>query len=213
MRVRKGAAVLMQLVLTVSLAGCATESGYYDPGRSAAAGALGGAATGAAMGAIIGAATGHPGRGAAIGAASGAVAGGVGGVIYAAHMNRRTQEAAMAAQNYNYAPSQGNFVDIGQVTALPATVRPGQEVRLNMVYTVLTPDNAPVAVTLIREVRKDGMLVGQPHQVTATSTNGTYEDSMGYRLPPGAPPGFYTVSYQVMSAAGNAEKYASFNVM
>jgi hypothetical protein len=203
----------MLIILTISFAGCATESGYYDPGRSAAAGALGGAATGAAMGAIIGAATGSPGKGAAIGAAAGAVAGGVGGAIYAAHMNRRTQEAAMAAQQYNYSPNQGNFVDIGQATAVPGAVRPGQEVRFNMVYTVLTPDNAPVAVTIIREVRKDGMLVGQPQQATATNTNGTYEDSLGYRLPPGSPPGLYTVSFRIMSAAGNAEKFASFNVM
>ena len=46
---RKWLAIAGVVLLVVSLAGCVTESGYYDPYRSAGAGALGGAATGAAI--------------------------------------------------------------------------------------------------------------------------------------------------------------------
>ena len=84
---RKILAIAMVLILGAGLAGCATESGYYDPGRSAGAGALGGAATGAALGAIIGAATGSPATGAWVGAAAGGVVGAVGGYLYAEHRN------------------------------------------------------------------------------------------------------------------------------
>ena len=61
---RKWLAIASVVLLVVSLAGCVTDSGYYDPARSAGAGALGGAATGAAVGSIIGAASGHAGTGA-----------------------------------------------------------------------------------------------------------------------------------------------------
>ena len=88
---RKFLALAIVLIFSVSLAGCATESGYYDPGRSAGAGALGGAATGAALGAIIGAATGSPATGAWMGAAAGGVLGGVGGYLYAEHRNSEIQ--------------------------------------------------------------------------------------------------------------------------
>ena len=78
---RKWLAIVSVVFLVVSLAGCVTDSGYYDPYRSAGAGALGGAATGAAIGSIIGAATGHAATGAWVGAAAGGVLGGVGGAV------------------------------------------------------------------------------------------------------------------------------------
>ena len=68
---RKWLAIAGVVLFAVSLAGCVTDSGYYDPARSAGAGALGGAATGAAIGSIIGAATGHAATGAWVGAAAG----------------------------------------------------------------------------------------------------------------------------------------------
>ena len=75
MMTRKWLAIACVVLLAVSLAGCVTDSGYYDPARSAGAGALGGAATGAALGAIIGAATGNAATGAWVGAAAGGVLG------------------------------------------------------------------------------------------------------------------------------------------
>ncbi|MBM4284541.1 MAG: hypothetical protein FJ128_04735 [Deltaproteobacteria bacterium] len=212
MRRHKHMAILTLLVFTISLTGCATD-GHYDPARSGAVGALGGAATGAALGSIIGAATGSPGTGAWVGAATGAVAGGVAGILYAAHMNRRTQESAMAAQTYNYTPTQGNFVDIGEVSAQPGALRPGQEVLLGMTYTILTPDNAPQMVTITREVRKDGMIMGQPYQTQASNINGTYHDQVTFRLPGNAAPGVYTVTSRISSGAGSAEKFTSFTIM
>ncbi len=52
-----------------------------------------------------------------------------------------------------------------------------------MNYTILTPDNIPVSVTLVREVRYGGQLLGQPYQTTVTNTNGTFSDSVDYSLP------------------------------
>jgi hypothetical protein len=194
-----------------SLSGCATN-GSYDPGRSAGAGALGGAATGAAIGSIVGAATGHAGTGAWVGAAAGAGAGGVGGYLYAEHRNSHARSSQAAAQAYNYTPTQGNVVSIDRVDVNPSTVRPGQQVQLGMTYTILTPDNQPVAVTLVREVRFGGSTVGQPYQTTVNNANGTYTDQVAYTLPGNATRGTYTVTSRITSAYGNSQRDGSFTV-
>jgi len=202
----------MVLIFGMALAGCATESGYYDPGRSAGAGALGGAATGAALGAIIGAATGSPATGAWIGAASGALVGGLGGYLYAEHRNSQMRSAQAAAQSYSYSPAQGSVVDVNRVYVNPTQVRGGQTVSLAMDYTILTPDNAPVTSTLYREIRLGGATIGNPYQTTVTNANGTFTDQVNYGLPNNAQPGTYMVVNRVSNPYGSAEKTAYFTV-
>ncbi|MCX5891086.1 MAG: glycine zipper domain-containing protein [Deltaproteobacteria bacterium] len=195
-------------IFTLSLAGCQTESGYYDPGRSAGAGALGGAATGAALGAIIGAATGSPATGAWIGAASGALVGGVGGYLYAEHRNSQISSQQAAA----YSPSQGNLVSVDTADASPPVVRPGQQVNLGMTYTILTPSDMPVSVTLVREVRLNGQVIGQPYQTTVSNTNGTFNDFVAYSIPSNAPYGNYSVTSRVVSSYGSSSREAYFSI-
>lgn len=209
---RKLLAIALVLIFGVALAGCATESGYYDPGRSAGAGALGGAAGGAALGAIIGAATGSPATGAWVGAATGAVVGGVGGYLYAQHRNSQLRSGQAAAQSYNYSPAQGALVDVNRVYVNPTRVRPGESVNLAMDYTILTPNNVPVNSTLYREIRLGGTTLGQPYQTTVSNTNGTYSDQVNYGLPNNAQPGNYTVVSRVTNQYGSAEKTSYFTV-
>ena len=109
---RKILALAIVSIFALALAGCQTESGYYDTGRSAGAGALVAWPTGAALGAIIGEATGAPATGAWVGAAAGGLLGGVGGYLYAEHRNSEIQSQQAAAQSYNYQPSQGNVVSV-----------------------------------------------------------------------------------------------------
>jgi hypothetical protein len=208
---RKWLAMALVVIFTVSLAGCVTESGYYSPERSAGAGALGGAATGAALGSIIGAATGSAATGAWVGAAAGGLLGGIGGYLYAEHRNSEISSAQATAQSYNYS-GQGNVVAIDNVSASPSTVRAGQQVNLGMNYSILTPSNAPVSVTLVREVRFNGQMLGSPYQTTVTNANGTFSDYVNYALPSNATPGNYTVTSKVMSAYGSSQRDAYFTV-
>jgi hypothetical protein len=195
-----------------SLAGCATN-GYYDPGRSAGAGALGGAATGAALGSIVGAGTGSPATGAWVGAAAGGVLGAVGGYLYAEHQNRQRASYVQAQQQYNYSPSQGYVVNVSEANVSPGTLRPGQQATLFMAYTILGPQNSPTSVTLYREVRKDGRTVGQPYQTSVNNYPGTYTDQLGYVVPSNAAPGTYTVTNRVVSSYGTAERVSNFTVI
>ena len=208
---RKWMAIAGVVLLVVSLAGCVTDSGYYDPARSAGAGALGGAATGAALGAIIGAATGNAATGAWIGAASGAVVGGVGGALYASHRNSEIRSSQAAAQAHNY-QGQGNVISVDNVTASPGMARPGQQITLGVDYTILTPDNQPVSANLVREIRYHGNLVGSPYQTTVTNANGGYNDTVTYSLPGNATPGVYTVVTRLNSNYGTSQREASFSV-
>lgn len=208
---RKWLAIAFAVIFAMSLVGCVTESGTYDPYRSAGAGALGGAATGAAIGSIIGAATGSPATGAWIGAAAGGVLGGVGGALYAAHRNSEIRSAQAAAQAYNY-QGQGNVVSVDSVSASPATVRAGQQVNLGMTYTILTPANAPTSVTLYREIRHNGQMVGSPYQTTVSNANGTFNDNVTYAMPNNATPGTYVVTSRVMSSYGTSQRDATFTV-
>jgi len=204
--------LIVLLVFGVSLVGCATN-GYYDPARSAGAGALGGAATGAALGAIIGAATGSPATGAWVGAASGAIVGGVGGALYARHKNQQMRDREAAAQYYGYSADRGALVEVNDVRTSPTAVRPGQNVDMTMTYTVLTPDGAPTQVTLYREVTHGGRTVGQPYQTQAYNQNGTHQDMVGFTVPRDAPPGTYAVRNQVASSYGTSERTAYFTVV
>ncbi len=205
MMMKKVLAVALVVVMSAALGGCVTESGYYSPGRSAAAGGLGGAATGAALGSIIGAATGSAATGAWVGAAAGGLLGTVGGYLYAEHRNSMTRSSAAAAQNYNYGGS-GNVVNIDNTYINPSVARPGQQVNLGMTYTILTPGNYPNSVTLVREVRLGSSLVGQPYQTTVTNTNGTFSDNVGYNVPANAPPGTYTITSRVLSSYGSDQR-------
>jgi hypothetical protein len=209
--IRKWLAIVLIVLFAVSLVGCATESGYYDPYRSAGAGALGGAATGAAIGSIIGAATGSAATGAWIGAAAGGTLGLVGGALYAEHRNSEIRSSQAAAQAYNY-QGQGNVVSVDNVSASPSTVRPGQQVNMGMTYTILTPSNAPVSVNLVREIRYNGQVVGSPYQTTVSNDNGTYSDNVSYTLPNNAGPGTYTVISKVTSSYGSSARDAYFTV-
>jgi hypothetical protein len=209
--IRKWLAMVLIVLFAVSLVGCATESGYYDPYRSAGAGALGGAATGAAIGSIIGAATGSAATGAWIGAAAGGTLGLVGGALYAEHRNSEIRSAQMAAEAHSYG-GQGYVVSVDNVTASPSVVRPGQQVNLAMDYTILSPDNAPVSVTLMREVRCNGRLVGSPYQATVTNYNGSYSDNVSYALDRNAAPGTYTVISKVTSSYGSSARDSYFTV-
>jgi hypothetical protein len=208
---RKFLAITIAILFIVSLAGCASEGGYYSPGKSAGAGALGGAATGAALGSIIGAATGAPATGAWVGAAAGGLLGGVGGYLYAQHRNSEIQSAQAAAMANNY-NGQGNVVKVDSVSASPQTVNPGGSVNLGMNYTILTPANTPISVALVREVRFNGQMVGTPYQTTVSNANGTYSDFINYVLPKNASPGTYTVTSRVVSSAGTSQRNAVFTV-
>jgi hypothetical protein len=135
----------------------------------------------------------------------------VGGALYASHRNSEIRSAQAAAQARGY-QGQGYVVSVDNVVASPSMASPGQPIMLTVDYTILTPENAPVSATLVREIRYQGNPVGSPHQTTVTNTNGGYQDNVTYALPNNAAPGVYTVVTRLMSNYGNSQREVSFSV-
>lgn len=208
---RKCLAMLLVPLFLLTLAGCAVN-GHYDPARSAAAGGLGGAAMGAALGSIIGAATGDAATGAWVGAATGALVGSVGGYLYARHMDSQVRSANVAAQTYNYTPAQGSVLTIEKVDVTPTKVSPGGQVNMVTSYTVLTPENYPTPVNIVRQVQYGGRPVAEPNRVQVTKTNGTYVDQIAFTVPRGANPGTYTLLTRVSTDRAVDQKSTYFIV-
>jgi hypothetical protein len=200
-------AYLAFIVVFAAASGCAVERHYvYDPGRTAVVGTMVGAPTGAALGAIIGAAVGDPATGAWAGAATGAVAGLVGGFLYAEHLNRVSRTGPVAAQAHAYSPAQGSLVTIDRVDVVPTRVRPGEQTRVAISYTILTPENATLPVTVVREIRRNDIALAPAYQVRYLNNNGSYIDEVPLSIPRDALPGEYTVSTRVITERGSAER-------
>jgi hypothetical protein len=175
---------------------------------------VGGAAGGAALGSIIGAATGHPGAGAWIGAASGAGAGALAGSLYARDQNQNLAraQAAPGAPPPGYDPGMANAVAIDQVYVQPNRARPGNQIMLTMKYRVMSPQNQPLSVQLVREISKDGQLIDQPYQEERQLPSGAYGARVAYHLAPSIPPGNYVATFRVLSSLGTSEKSVYFSV-
>jgi uncharacterized membrane protein len=164
--------------------GCETVKEH----KGAATGAGVGAATGAAAGAVLGK-KGSKTEAAIIGGLVGALLGGVIG-HYAYDKKRTRQETA---QKYDYQSSEGTRVRIEDVSAVPATVKPGDKVELGATYALLSPSaDADIKITEIREIRHEGELVGRP-EVTVTHKGGTYSTTVPLFLPQNAKKGTYRV--------------------
>ncbi len=158
------------VLFTVSLVGCATESGYYDPGQVRRGRRLGRGGHGRGSSALSSArppATPPPAPGWARPPGASWVAWAA--ALYAAHRNSEIRSAQAAAQANNY-QGQGTVVNVDNVMASPTVARPGQPIKLGMTYTILTPANTPVSVTLVREVRYQGQMVGSPYQTTVSNS-------------------------------------------
>lgn len=83
---------------------------------------------------------------------------------------------------------------------------------LTMNYRVMTPQNQPVAVQLVREIRKDGQLIEQPYQEPRQVQNGAFAARVAFNLRPNAPPGNYVATFRIVSNLGTTEKSVYFSV-
>ncbi len=189
-------------VFTFSLFGCVSEEH-----KGAATGAVVGGAVGATAGALMG----HKGaktETAIIGGLLGALVGGVIG-HYAYDVKRSRQETA---RKYDYDSSMGAVVRIEEVSVVPKSVWPGDKVDMRATYALLdTSPSAEIDVTEIREIRRNGELVGKP-EVNVTRGGGTYASTVPLVLPDDARKGTYTVITTVRTPKASDTLETTFTV-
>ncbi len=152
----------------------------------------GGAGVGGAGGALIGGLAGGA-KGAVIGGLVGVLAGGVIGNV----LDRQERSREATAQTVGYTPNQGDVVRVEQVTVNPQSIRVGETVNVSVRYAVMTPNgSAPVRVREVREVYRQGQLVGNP-VLEIDRQDGTYSSTLPITLPASAASGSYDVVVRV----------------
>ncbi len=189
------------LVCTLALAlqGCAWMKEHRKIVTGAGIGAIGGAVIG-------GLAKGK--KGAVYGALAGALAGG----LIGAYLEHKDKDANTTYQTYNYQPTQGIRLELADVAADPATIRPGGKTYLQATYALMAPDpNQQLAVTETRIITLGGQ------EVARLSSNvnripGTYTSQVPITLKPDAPRGRYELQV-VVAAAGTQAKRASYFIV
>jgi hypothetical protein len=190
----------ISLVLVVAVLGCETYGG------SAGVGAL----AGTGIGAIIGNQSGHAGEGALIGA----VVGGATGLIVKDVMvnAQKKRDAAAAAAAHQYQPAEGKRIYTESAMVTPNPVKPGSPVNASMQYSVLgTGSGAPVTET--RTLQRDGKTLTTVSDKTFQRTDGTWESTCTFTVPPNAEPGTYQLIQTVKVPDGTSvQKDVDFSV-
>jgi hypothetical protein len=157
-------------------------------------GATTGATVGAGVGAVIGAVAAPKGKeleGAIIGGVAGALIGGTIG-HYAYDVKRNQVET-----NKLYGFSGKELVArIEEVSVFPKSAKPGQSIKTEMTYAILTTSSSPVRVREKREIYYMGELWGNP-EVTVERRGGTYVSDLPIILPKDLKRGTYRVRFVV----------------
>lgn len=186
------------LLCPVLLAGCASQSAN-DQMMGAGGGALGGAALGCLIGLAAGGGSGCA-KGAAIGAASGAVIG-WGAVALSQYQASQVRTPQEDQKIYGLAPSvQSTQVKVHKGTTKPASVKPGESVKIFTDYSLQLPakmKTAPVSESWI--LKKDGKVLADLPPQENQRTSGGWNADASIPIPKNAEAGTYVVEHKVAS--------------
>lgn len=187
--------LILSLTMPVGLTGCATTD------QSAGAGAL----AGAALGALIS-------NDAAAGAAVGAVLGATVGYVVHKAQARKVQSAEATKDKLGYAAHKGLQLRMNRGTVSPVSVTPDSEVTAVMEYALLgTGGGKPVEERRI--LKRDGEVVAELQSERVVRTDGTWENELGFKVPPSAPAGRYVVVQEIEADDAKSTRNSYFNVV
>lgn len=134
------------------------------------------------------------------------------GIVWNQFQTQQTQEREAAIARHNYCPTGGCVIRLEDVTLHPVEASPGATLTLTTKYTILTPENLPIPVTISREVMFQGKSLGRVKAMDANVSNGTYDQDINFTLPADATPGVYTVVTRVSTGYGFDHKDLEFYV-
>ncbi len=121
-----------------------------------------------------------------------------------------TREAAVA--KYNYCPTGGCVLRLDSVQVRPFRARKGESLTLTTDYTILTPEQTVIPVSISREIFFQGKSLGKTKEMESRKANGTWTQEISFSLPANAAPGDYTVVTTVSAPYGMDSKNAQFIV-
>ncbi|HEY7041883.1 MAG TPA: hypothetical protein VID28_23635 [Methylomirabilota bacterium] len=115
----------------------------------------------------------------------------------------RVKAGREAATTYGYQPQQGVVLKIESIAATPAELRAGDNLLLQVQYTILAPpDQAQMSVREVWMISRNNLELTRLEKDAQVSA-GTYAIQYRVALPPDTPEGAYTLSAQLeVIAAG-----------
>ncbi|MGO9175081.1 MAG: hypothetical protein ACLQED_02895 [Desulfobaccales bacterium] len=112
----------------------------------------------------------------------------------------------------NSCPSGGCVLRLDQVEVRPARIARGQTVVLATTYTVLTPEQVAIPVTVSREISFQGKPLGETKDIGSLRLNGTWNQEVDFTVPDNAVPGIYTLKTKVSTGYASDQKEVQFQV-
>ena len=134
------------------------------------------------------------------------------GVVWTRYQTEKRQAREDAVARYNYCPTGGCVIRLEDVKIKPTRAVPGAAMTLTTTYTILTPENVPIPITISREILFGEKSLGRVQARNANNKNGTYVQDIDFTLPADATPGTYTIVTRVNTGYGMDEKLLEFTV-
>ena len=109
-------------------------------------------------------------------------------------------------------PTGGCILKLDEVGVRPSRAHKGDTMTLTTVYTILTPEQQALPVSITREILFQGKVLGQTKNMDSGRLNGSWTQVVDFTLPADARPGVYTLRTKVTTGYGAAQKDVSFEV-
>lgn len=136
----------------------------------------------------------------------------VGDVVWTRFQEEKSRKREEAVARYNYCPTGGCVVRLEEVQLSPLRATPGATLTLTTTYTILTPEDVPIPLSISREILFRGKSLSQRKAIDTNNKNGTFTQQIDITLPREATPGIYTLITRVSTGYGTDEKKLEFTV-
>lgn len=123
---------------------------------------------------------------------------------------RLDREATVARENY--CPTGGCVIRLDRVNVIPLRARPGETLLLTTAYTLLTPEQIAIPVSITREIFFQGHSLGKTKSMDSRNYNGSFDQEVNFKLPNDAAAGVYTLVTVVSTAYGQDRRTIEFRV-
>jgi hypothetical protein len=111
-----------------------------------------------------------------------------------------------------YCPTGGCVLRLDRVTIKPNRARPGDTLVLTTTYTILTPEQVGMPVSITRQIFYQGKSLGLTKSIETRRLNGTWDQEINFTLPTNAVPGIYTLVTLIKTNYGTAMDSTDFQV-
>jgi hypothetical protein len=112
----------------------------------------------------------------------------------------------------NYCPTGGCVIRMDRCSIRPVKARPGDTLVLATGYTLLTPEQIAIPVTITREIFFQGKSLGKTRSTDTRSYNGSFDHEINFLLPPNAAVGTYHLVTIISTGYGQDQKTVEFRV-